>query len=206
MYDQVLDAIAPLYWNFYPGYTPVPYFFYPHSPHNNYLSARTPDADDCPPFDLDRFNTFYLHRDIIPMYGNGIAPRNLLAKTSPVLAEAKAETSTDQAETENSMPLADLRRDFRETAFFYSTLESDKKGIVEIPFSLPDSHTSWKLMLAAITEDMQNGFYIASKPLMINPNLPRFVRTGDKVSISTRISNTTRNGYSGLFTLEIFDP
>lgn len=210
MYDQALDAIAPLYWNFYPGYTPVPYFFYTHSPHNNYLSARTPDADDCPPFDLDRFNTFYLHRDIIPMYGNGIAPRNLLAKTSPVLAEAKAETSTDQAETENSMPLADLRRDFRETAFFYSTLESDKKGIVEIPFSLPDSHTSWKLMLAAITEDMQNGFYmdtiIASKPLMINPNLPRFVRTGDKVSISTRISNTTRNGYSGLFTFEIFDP
>ena len=68
MYDQVLDAIAPLYWNFYPGYTPVPYFFYTHSPHNNYLSARTPDADDCPPFDLDRFNTFYLHRDIIPMY------------------------------------------------------------------------------------------------------------------------------------------
>lgn len=65
-------------------------------------------------------------------------------------------------------------------------------------------------MLAAITEDMQNGFYmdtiIASKPLMINPNLPRFVRTGDKVSISTRISNTTRNGYSGLFTFEIFDP
>ena len=65
-------------------------------------------------------------------------------------------------------------------------------------------------MLAAITEDMQNGFYmdtiIASKPLMINPNLPRFVRTGDKVSISTRISNTTRNGYSGLFTLKIFDP
>ena len=120
------------------------------------------------------------------MYGNGIAPRNLLAKTSPVLAEAKAETSTDQAETENSMPLADLRRDFRETAFFYSTLESDKKGIVEIPFSLPDSHTSWKLMLAAITEDMQNGFYmdtiIASKPLMINPNLPRFVRPAPSVS------------------------
>ncbi len=210
MYDQALDAIAPLYWNFYPGHTPVPYYFYTHSPHNNYLSAHTPDADDCPPFDHDRFNTFYLHRNIIPMYGNGISPRNLLAKTSPMLTDAQAETSADQATTENSTPLSDLRRDFRETAFFYSSLESDKKGIVEIPFSLPDSHTSWKLMLVAITEDMQNGFHtdtiIASKPLMINPNLPRFVRTGDKVSIATRISNTTRNDYSGLFTFEIFNP
>ena len=107
-------------------------------------------------------------------------------------------------------PVPPLRRDFRETAFFYPQLESNKRGFVDLSFTLPDSHTSWKLILLAVTEDIHSGLYsdtiVASKPLMVFPNLPRFARIGDRVTLATRLGNTTRQTYKGRLSMELFNP
>lgn len=206
LYDQALDAIAPHAWDFNPFITPIPTPVYSQSPGHLYLSAQVTPDEGCPA--REEWQTGWLLSSSGLMWGNGLARPNLRADAALLTAnksESRLSTTDGSATTE---PI--LRRDFRETAFFYPHLKSDRKGFVDLSFTLPDSHTSWKLMLLAVTEDMHNGFYadtvIASKPLMAFPNLPRFARIGDRVSIATRISNTSRQTYKGHLSMELFNP
>ena len=41
---------------------------------------------------------------------------------------------------------------------------------------------------------------------MVTPNMPRFLRHGDRVSIATKISNLSDSTVTGNATLEFFDP
>jgi len=87
----------------------------------------------------------------------------------------------------------EMRSNFAETAFFYPHLVTDENGDVHISFTLPESLTTWKFMGFAHTKDVRYGnldtLVVAKKDFMIQPNMPRFVREGDKVSISSRIVN-----------------
>ena len=87
----------------------------------------------------------------------------------------------------------ELRENFAETAFFYPALVTDEAGDVAFSFTMPESNTTWKLQLLAQTEDLKYGYLsreiITSKPLMVTPNLPRFLRQGDEVTITAQISN-----------------
>lgn len=103
-----------------------------------------------------------------------------------------------------------LRENFNETAFFFPSLLTDKEGSVSIQFTLPESNTTWKFQALAHTADLKYGMLtkdiISSKPLMVLPNLPRFMRQGDEVSISTQVINQSKNTLTGRVSLELFDP
>lgn len=103
-----------------------------------------------------------------------------------------------------------IRENFAETAFFYPALVTDEAGNVAFSFTMPESNTTWKLQLLAQTEDLKYGYLskeiITSKPLMVMPNLPRFLRQGDEVTISAQISNQSDEMMEGRASLELFDP
>lgn len=87
----------------------------------------------------------------------------------------------------------EMRSNFAETAFFCPHLLTDENGDVHISFTLPESLTRWKFLGFAHTKDVRYGnvdtTIVAKKDFMIQPNMPRFVREGDKVSIASRIVN-----------------
>ena len=93
------------------------------------------------------------------------------------------------------------RENLNETAFFYPALMTDGNGDVNIKFTLPESVTTWRFMSVAHDSLMNTGSLsgeaIAKKTVMIQPNMPRFMRSGDKATISAMLSNTSENNASG---------
>lgn len=104
----------------------------------------------------------------------------------------------------------ELRKNFAETAFFYPALVTDEAGDVAFSFTIPESNTTWKLQLLAQTEDLKYGYLsreiITNKPLMVTPNLPRFLRQGDEVTLTAQVSNQSSATIDGRASLELFDP
>ena len=103
-----------------------------------------------------------------------------------------------------------VRENMNETAFFYPALESDNNGNVAIRFTLPESVTTWKFMGLAHDKEMRNGLLVdeavAQKTVMVQPNMPRFLREGDKATIVVKLFNTSDKKVSGNARMQILDP
>ena len=127
------------------------------------------------------------------------AVMNQEAVTDMVLQEEMVETSAqEKVEMGSSEELAEtgdiqIRENFAETAFFYPQLRTNEKGEVSISFVLPESLTRWKFMGLAHTRNVDYGKIeataTASKEFMLQPNMPRFVRVGDKANIAASLMN-----------------
>ena len=102
-----------------------------------------------------------------------------------------------------------IRENLNETAFFYPALESDNQGNVTINFTLPESVTTWKFMGLAHDKEMRNGCLVdeavAQKTVMVQPNMPRFLREGDKATIVVKLFNTSDKKVSGNARMQILD-
>ena len=118
--------------------------------------------------------------------------------------------SRDEAPAAGELASPEIRQNFHETAFFFPQLLTDSTGNVIIKFTAPESTTTWKFMALAHTPTMQFGqiekFVVTSKKFMVNTNLPRFVRTGDKVVLQATINNLTPEVQQGEAYLELFVP
>ena len=103
-----------------------------------------------------------------------------------------------------------VRENLNETAFFYPALESDNNGNVAIRFTLPESVTTWKFMGLAHDKEMRNGLLVdeavAQKTVMVQPNMPRFLREGDKSTIVVKLFNSSDKKVSGNARMQILDP
>ena len=103
-----------------------------------------------------------------------------------------------------------IRENLNETAFFYPALESDNQGNVAINFTLPESVTTWKFMGLAHDKEMRNGCLVdeavAQKTVMVQPNMPRFLREGDKSCIVVKLFNTSDKKVNGNARMQIIDP
>lgn len=101
------------------------------------------------------------------------------------------------------------RTNFKETAFFLPQLHTDDSGNVVFSFTMPEALTKWKLMAFAHTQDMRFGSsekeVVTQKPLMIQANVPRFVRQGDQLSFTAKISNLTGKDLDGKAGLQLTD-
>lgn len=103
-----------------------------------------------------------------------------------------------------------VRENLNETAFFYPALESENNGNVAIRFTLPESVTTWKFMGLAHDKEMRNGLLVdeavAQKTVMVQPNMPRFLREGDKSTIVVKLFNTSDKKVSGNARMQILAP
>ncbi len=113
------------------------------------------------------------------------------------LADSQAETAPQ------------VRRNFDETAFFFPQLRTNADGETLIAFKVPDSNTKWRFRVLVHDKDLNVGqteeFVVSQKELMVTPNMPRFVRHGDRASIATKVSNLSEGALSGVVRLEFFD-
>ncbi len=113
--------------------------------------------------------------------------------TGEAALRAKAAVAQKDIDAANATA-PNLRENFAETAFFYPSLETDAKGDVRISFTLPEAVTTWKFLAFAHDRDMNYGLTeaeaVAQKAVMVQPNMPRFVRMGDQATVSARIMST----------------
>ena len=122
----------------------------------------------------------------------------------------RAKETVDIEEQKEEEQQVQLRDNLNETAFCYPALQTDSDGNVSLSFTLPESLTTWRFMGIANTVDMLYGYIdgeaIAQKDVMVQPNMPRFIREGDKATIAARLFNTTDHSVSGTSLLQMIDP
>lgn len=126
----------------------------------------------------------------------------------PNASPAEPASATDQRTPSIEQPR--LRSDFRETAFFFPDLMTDRDGSVVLRFTMPDALTRWKFIGLAHTKDLQLASFsketITQKPMMVVPNLPRFLRQGDRITLTSKINVIEGGSVNGTATLELYDP
>lgn len=176
------------------------------------------------PLNFDRLNWFGLiqsfHRySYPPMALESVAiaeadvaeTRNVRMKGSNSLAGSADGVAIEDSERkpESAIEKVIPRRALQETAFFYPHLQTDENGNVKIKFTVPESLTEWKFMATAHTKDLRTGYLEkkvkTQKELMVVPNPPRFLRAGDDIRFSTKISNLSDKDLKGEAKLQLFD-
>ncbi|MBN1130178.1 MAG: hypothetical protein JXA71_14395, partial [Chitinispirillaceae bacterium] len=115
---------------------------------------------------------------------------------------AKAAVSSDLSRIK-------ARANLNETAFFFPKLATNDKGEIVVSFTMPEALTRWKLLGFAHTRDLKSGSVtkelITQKPLMVMPNLPRFLREHDTIALSAKIFNLSDSSLAGSAQLMLFD-
>ncbi|MBR5653579.1 MAG: carboxypeptidase-like regulatory domain-containing protein [Prevotella sp.] len=120
-------------------------------------------------------------------------------------------TNLGKQATSPSVPInIAMRENLSETAFFYPTLRTDSNGEVSIAFTLPESITTWQFLGSAHTRDMDHTIVEATttahQDLMVQPNMPRYLRSGDKGTLTARVSNTSDKTIKGTGVIQLIDP
>ena len=139
--------------------------------------------------------------------GNDESAGEVLKAKETTATESEAALAADGSSTDSPVQ---VRENLNETAFCYPNMKTDSDGSVTLSFTLPESLTTWRFMGIANTTDMMYGYIdgeaIAQKDVMIQPNMPRFIREGDKAQISARLFNTTDHSVNGNAKLQLIDP
>ena len=133
-----------------------------------------------------------------------------VASDAQVDDAASNENDDEGADKELSLDNVQLRENLNETAFWNPAVETDAKGNVHLKFTLPESVTTWKFIGLAHDKEMRNGLLVdeavAQKTVMVQPNMPRFLREGDKATIVAKLSNTSDKKVNGEARMQIIDP
>ncbi len=156
--------------------------------------------------------------------GRGGEPARYAAKSKMANAEAAVTVSPTSAkpqvgmlppvvtagkQAETDLSAVKTRSNLNETVFFFPELMTDADGNVILKFKMNESLTRWKLMTLAHTTDLKVGYsertLVTQKDLMVFPNAPRFLREGDEMVLSAKISNLTGQLMQGSAQLQLFD-
>ncbi|HEY7370312.1 MAG TPA: alpha-2-macroglobulin family protein [Thermoanaerobaculia bacterium] len=129
----------------------------------------------------------------------------------PVAKEGKDEGRSNVAGVAGEPEAAvQMRSEFSETAFWKPHLITGEDGSASIEFHVPDSVTSWKVWVQAVTKDLHSGRVVKEsasiKELMVRPYVPRFLREGDKAELKVVVNNAAEKDLSGTVSLEILNP
>lgn len=147
---------------------------------------------------------------------SGIAPPSPVqqAKESPE-AYAKVANESEKAEdkpateTKPKAPDFQPRTNLKETVFFMPELATDASGAILIKFKMNEALTRWKFLGLAHTRDLKIGSttrsVVTQKELMVQPNAPRFLREGDEIEFTAKVSNLSGQALAGTASLQLFD-
>jgi len=119
-------------------------------------------------------------------------------------------TTKEGKEKQEQLDNVQARTNLQETAFFYPTLYTDADGNVSFEFDSPEALTKWKLLLFAHGKNLEAGsatlFTQTQKQLMVRPNLPRYFREGDRITLKAQIQNLSKAIQKGSARIEILNP
>lgn len=95
-------------------------------------------------------------------------------------------------------------------AFFAPQLVTGADGSLSFTFNVPNANTTWGFRALAYTDSLLSTNFtadvLANKPVMVQPNLPRYLRAGDKVVISAMVMNGSDEEQNVETTVELFNP
>lgn len=118
-------------------------------------------------------------------------------------------TISGQRKLDQALSKISVRKNFNETAFFFPHLITNELGRIRFTFTTPESLTRWKMQLLAHTDNLLIGEStlqaVTQKELMISPNVPRFLREGDAITLSAKITNLDDKRKEGFAVLQLFD-
>jgi hypothetical protein len=101
------------------------------------------------------------------------------------------------------------RKNLNETAFFFPHLLSNKDGEVKLQFVMPEALTKWKFMAFAHDKELRSGglhdSVVTARDLMVQPNPPRFLREGDLLEFTVKVSNQSETAQKGTVRLTFAD-
>ena len=218
MYDASLDKIAPYYFNFQPTHLNPgePYSwgapFHYNLENRIILWSNIFKRPSYPvtPLSFSELQT-YVSSHSHYRFSTKALGNTYMTGSAKLVASDFAEAALDEAGS-SGMPTPEInyRENFQETAFFYPQLQTDPEGYVDISFTIPDATTQWKFTALATTPALLFGqlseTIVTSKPLMVRPNLPRFLRTGDQTELQVTVSNLSDTLQQGKVNFEFFDP
>ena len=123
-------------------------------------------------------------------------------------AAAPAEERAARGSAKGKEPDAPPRTNLKETAFFFPNLETDADGKVSFTFTVPDALTGWKFLMVAHDNALRGAIFrnneiVTTKPLMCEPNAPRFAREGDDFFFAVKVTNTEDAPQSGVVELKM---
>ncbi|UZJ63589.1 hypothetical protein OKW96_13980 [Sphingobacterium sp. KU25419] len=128
---------------------------------------------------------------------------------SPVLAEVAVVSDEQKIGTNKDENPIQIRKNLQETVFFLPQLRTDKDGHAVFSFDSPESLTRWKFMAIAHSKELAIGTYTdfveTQKDLMIVPNMPRFFREADQITIKAQVNNLSAHDLKTSVSLEMFD-
>ncbi len=170
----------------------------------------------------DRTMNMLFEAEPVAMRAKGVA-KPMAAKSEMQAVEIIAEDSGLETKESNELAgedgfetiqedlgLIKARENFQETAFFFPQLQTNSKGEVSFTFTAPEALTRWKLQLIAHDKALQSASQkltvVTQKELMVVPNAPRFLREGDKITLSAKISNLSEKALTGVSQLILTDP
>ncbi|MGE5191310.1 MAG: alpha-2-macroglobulin family protein, partial [Deltaproteobacteria bacterium] len=141
---------------------------------------------------------------------DGLAAEGELARGANAVSDKGKQVAEAGAEApEPDLSKVSARKNLNETAFFFPHLIADKDGTVRMEFTMPEALTEWKFLGFAHDADMRAGLLtdkvVTSKELMIQPNAPRFVREGDKIEFTVKVSNQSAGRQTGKVRLGLAD-
>ncbi|KAG1657647.1 Kyphoscoliosis peptidase [Nymphon striatum] len=216
MYDASLDTFRSHYWGFNPLVRPTYYSNRTANAYNCFgtLSFNTYADNQYYGYDniyFDSFNWFGLHFG----YGRAlydkssrIAEQNRAVGNSSNAQEARPKPENKDANKSVSEEVK-IRKNLQENAFFFPQLKTDAAGNVTFSFTTPEALTKWNVQLLAHNKKLESAYKsmqtVTQKELMVIPNAPRFLREGDEIYISSKISNLTEKALSGRATLKLVD-
>ena len=138
--------------------------------------------------------------------GREAAPAPQAAMAAPPDPEAD---SMADGESEDPKPAPSVRRNLKETVFFFPQLRTDEAGDVILRFTMNEALTRWKFLAFAHTTSLQYALseqeIVTQKQLMVQPNAPRFVRQGDRIAFTAKVSNLSDGSLKGSAQLQLFD-
>ncbi|MDZ7742661.1 MAG: MG2 domain-containing protein [Bacteroidota bacterium] len=115
----------------------------------------------------------------------------------------------DQSQEEMAEAGMNIRKDFRETAFFFPQMHTDSEGNIILKFTMPEALTRWKFMTLAYTKDLKTAQLqkevVTQKELMLMPNAPRFFREGDTLYFNAKVVSMVDETMQGEAELEFFN-
>ena len=133
---------------------------------------------------------------------------NSLIETKGSIPTGRLYKSTN-AEKGPDLSKVKARANLNETAFFFPHVVSSKEGEVRLEFTMPEALTEWKLLGFTHDAEMRSGSITAttvtSKDLMIQPNPPRFLREGDELEFTVKVSNQSDKKQQGTVRLAFSD-
>ena len=101
------------------------------------------------------------------------------------------------------------RKNLNETAFFFPQLLARDDGSVAMEFTMPEALTTWRFLGFAHDRELRSGFIedkvVTSKDLMVQPNPPRFLREGDALEFTVKVSNQSPTRQQGSVRLTFAD-